>query len=494
MPESIPRSVSITKAFAWLFAALAMVALLSPIGATHDEYFHLSSIWCARGIRAPNCVEFEKIEGSKALFARTNLNGRICQRDYKEPLLCPTDGSGTSSSLTNNGLYPPTYYYLLSWAVLTSAEVSVLLVRFVNALLIVALLATVFRYLPDRYRHVLLLTILTAFGSTGYFLFASVNPSSWTSFGVGFGWIAIHAALAPGRLTRGRRWMLALTGFLLCAMAVGSREDAPAFIAFATLLVCVHVFLLRHRRHGLIVLAASFLLAVMLAAMLEKTTPLQPSYFLRELYTYAPGEPSNVAFFSHYLLASPTYALEALGTVPTMTRIPLPDVIGVIGTLVLGFFVVLCRSRGSRVQAMFAASTVFAIGIVTMSQVASVDARDIGGVEPRYTYPLLLLAIGWWFLLGPEDLRAVVGRYFKTASVFSVIGFALLTFTIAERYTDRQTLGFRYIPESPDNWWWTWMPVGPNFVVIFAPLFLLQFFREVGKAFLGTPPEARVCL
>jgi len=492
MPKTISESVSITKAFAWFLAALTMVALLSPTGATQDEYFHLSSIWCARGIRAPNCVEFEKIEGSKAIFARTNLDGRICQGSYKAPLLCPTDGSGTSASLTNNGLYPPTYYFILSWAVLPSAELSVFLVRFISALVIVVALATVFRYLPDRHRVVLLLIILTAFGSTGYFLFASINPSSWTAFGVGVGWIAVHASLAPGQLTRSRRLVLAVLGILISGMAIGSREDAPAFLALAALLVCAHVLLLRYRRHGRTVLAMAMLVAVILGVLLELASPLQPSYFFRELYTYAPGEPDNVAFFSHNLLSSPTYAVNALGTIPSMTRVPLPDVIGVLGVLVLGLFIVLCHKRGSRIQITFAAITLSAIWITIMSQVASVDARDIGGVEPRYVYPLLLLAVGWWFMLGPEDLNSKAGPHFKSASIVAVGCFSLMTFTIAERYTDGQTLGLRYIPDGPDNWWWTSMPIGPNVVVVFASVFLVKFFREVSKIFLVVPSETRV--
>ena len=47
----------------------------------------------------------------------------------------------------------------------------------------------------------------------------------------------------------------------------------------------------------------------------------------------------------------------------------------------------------------------------------------------------------------------------------------------AERYVDVQTLGIRYLPEGLDQWWWVWMPVGPNVVVALAIVCLWKFFN-----------------
>jgi len=111
-----------------------------------------------------------------------------------------------------------------------------------------------------------------------------------------------------------------------------------------------------------------------------------------------------------------------------------------------------------------------------MIQVAVVDNRDQFGVEPRYSYPLLLFLAGWWFLLGPTNLHERLLRYFQPLMAVNVALFALTMFTVAERFVDKQTFGLRYLPEGPDQWWWSGLPVGPNVVLILAPICLWKFF------------------
>lgn len=85
-------------------------------------------------------------------------------------------------------------------------------------------------------------------------------------------------------------------------------------------------------------------------------------------------------------------------------------------------------------------------------------------------------------MLGPQNLAETVGRYLKSAAVFAVVAFSLTTFTVTERFVDRQTFGFRWLPEAPDQWWWSWVPFGPNVVVILAPVCLWFFYRNFLKS------------
>lgn len=465
------------KVAAWFFAALAMVALLSPPGASHDEAFHARSIWCGQGERSPYCQErFNDQEG--ALVARTNIETQNCQAKPRDPLLCPTNRLGESVFRTNNGLYPPLFYYVMSWFVVPNMSVSVVLMRLVSALLISLMLGLLLWLLSPRYRVVLLLLSLTTFSSTGYFLFSSINPSSWTSFGVGTSWLALHAALTERTASRGRRAALTSVALVALTMAVGSRADGAGFIVLMAILTVLHVGstqLQAHRKRLAVAVVATSLCGWVL---LERFSSMSPLENMKRLYTYSDGQRDNVAFFSENILQVLPNTLRVLGTVPSMSSIIVPDAVFVFGIGLLGFSVIRTYNGMDRVQLVGAVVIVIAMVLVVMAQVALVDGRDGGGIEPRYTFPLLLALVGWWYVLAPEDLFERVESLLRPAAIVATAAFALTMFTVAERYVDRQSYGLRFLPEGPDQWWWPWLPFGPNFVVVLAPVFVWCFFRD----------------
>lgn len=478
MSEFLASGRMAAKAAAWFSAALAMVALLSPLGASHDEAFHARSIWCGQGERDPYCTE-RFIDEKGAFVARTNLETQNCQVNSNYPLLCPTNRLGESVFRTNDGLYPPLFYYLMSWLVVPYVSVSIILMRLASALLISVIIGLLLWLLPDRHRVVLFLVSLTTFSSTGLFLFASINPSSWTSFGVGVGWIALHAALAEHVSSNARRAALASVASVAWVMAIGSRSDAAGFVALSATLAVLHVGYVRMPAHRKTLAGAVVVFPLIGWAILERFSTMSPLENIRRLYTFSDGQRDNVSFFSENILQGLPNTLRALGTVPSKSAILLPDVVMVIGIVSLGFFVIRTYHRAARAQVVGAVAIVSAIVLVTMAQIALVDSRDSGGLEPRYTYPLLLVLVGWWYLCSPVNLLERVERYLRPAVLGAVVVFALTMFTVAERFVDRQSYGVRYLPEGPDQWWWSWLPVGPNVVVILAPIFLWRFFTEM---------------
>ena len=455
-----------------------MVALLSPVGATHDEAYHLRSIWCGQGERDPYCAErFADERG--AYVARTNILTQNCQKIPVEPLLCPPSQTGESVFVTNDGRYPPLFYYLLSWLVVPNVSVSVVIMRLASALTISLLLALLCWLLPPRYRLTLLLIALTAFSATGYFLFASINPSSWTSLGVGVGWLGLHAALSARQLSLMHRGSLVGAALLAWIMAIGSRADGAGFVALTVVLTLSEVGWSRLREYRNILVTSLLLVPMLGWILLERFTTLSPIENIQRFYRYSEGQPDNVSFFSEGFLQGPSNALRALGSIPSKSPIVLPGVVYVISLVVLGLFIINTFTPTKRTQQAGALITAIVVSLVIMAQVAWVDSRDPGGVEPRYVYPLFVFAAGWWYLLGPEPLKDRVGRYLRPASVAATAIFALTMFTVAERFVDKQTFSLRYLPEGLDQWWWSWLPVGPNVVVILAPVFLWRFFTEM---------------
>lgn len=467
------------KAFVWLFSSLCLVALLSPPGATHDEAYHMRSIWCAQGERPTYCTELFIDEDTTAYYARTNIETQNCQKPIREPLLCPSDGSGESVFRTNDGLYPGLYYTSLSWFVVPNVEVSVVIIRIVSIALIVSILGLSWWLLPPRYRVVHVLVSVTGFTATGYFLFASINPSSWTTLGVGFGWLALHAALSEGALSRSRRLALASVSLAAWTMAIGSRNDAAAFVLFSLMIVVLHVSWLRFPARRREVSIGVGVLAAFGWSALELFSAVSPLSSLRRLYTFTEGQRDNIAFFSENLLQASPNTLRALGTVPSTSAVVLPELVYVGGLLLLGFYFVRTYNRRNVLQIIGVASVSLVISLVVMTQIALVDVRDSGAIEPRYTYPLFLFAIGWWYLLGPTDLTKNVRLTLRGATYVTTLLFFLAMFTVAERFVDVQTSGLRFLPEGSDQWWWSWMPIGPNVVVVLATVCLWRFFRDI---------------
>lgn len=476
--RALRRSVVVT--FAWLFIALAMLALLSAPDATHDEMFHAVNIWCGHGERSPYCegIRFDvEYPG-----ATVNFDHLTCLRDLTVPLICPSGQSGTSFRSINHGnLYPGIFYFALSWFVVPSFEVSVILTRIVSAFIVSFMLGLLVLFLPERYRTIALLVVLTTLPSTGYYLFASINPSSWTVFGVAFGWLPLHAAVTSFGLTRRSRIALLVVSFLISMMAAGSRWDGLVFLLFAFACVAFHAIWNQFPKKRLTAsaLTLSALGVLLLLVNLFVPVHVQPVRLLRLLITYSPGEPDNVTFLSHYLLQGIPNALRALGSVPTGSGISLPAISWLINIVILSGFMVVTRDSRNKVQSFGTVVILLTMSTVIASQVALIDNRDPFGVEPRYSLPLLTFAVGWWFCNGPANLESRVANHMKIAIPVATSMFALLAFVVAERFIDVQTFGIRFLPEGPDQWWWSRMPVGPNIVLLIAVMSIWQFMRRM---------------
>jgi len=231
------------------------------------------------------------------------------------------------------------------------------------------------------------------------------------------------------------------------------------------------------------------LVPLALFAILERFSPFSPVNAFQTLYTYSEGQPDNTVFFSYNLTQALPNALRALGTVPSLSFIVIPKIIYIVGLLLLFYVMSQTIARSLKWQIAGFTGTVVLMAVLIMAQVANNDFRDIGSIEPRYTYPLLLFGIGWWFLQGSEESLADVRKQLKYLSAISVALFSAFTFSIAERYVDRQSFGMRAVPEGPDQWWWSWMPLGPNTVIVLSILFVSIFFSGLNNSLCAFKSE-----
>lgn len=376
-------------------------------------------------------------------------------------------------------MYPQLFYSVIGIIAHEHQEHYVLLARILSALIVSVAIGFLWLQLPSQYRTALMLVIVTVFPATGYFLFASINPSSWTAVGVGTGWLGIHAALSPQAFTAKRRFTLILSSLVLLVMAVGSRWDSLPFITLVAWIILIHMLIVYFPTASRMVTGVSVGAAVVLLWLLEVRTTIKPMFFIDKLFSYPDGEPDNVTFYTHYVLEGLPNALFSLGSVPAMSRIIIPKIVFIAGMVILGLFVVISFNRNSKAQITGAIALVVGISVTIMAQVAAIDNRDPFGVEPRYSYPLLIVLVGWWFLLAPLDNAFRVFRYIGFAIIVNVLMFAVTFFTITEFFVDKQTFGLRILPEAPDQWWWSWLPTGPNVVLVAAVYSQWKFLRSL---------------
>lgn len=462
------------------FLALCLVAMVSQPGAAHDEWFHAPSIWCGQGTRPPGC--YEKFQPTGTYYeAWVNLEQRICGREPTEVLHCPSNFSEPIRRLAqiNTDLYPPVFYFVLSWFVVSSPEVSYLTTRFGSILIITLLLTFMIRFLPSRHLNALLLLLLTCFSTTGFYLLSSLNPSSWVTFGVGLGWLSLHAAISRDSNNATQKLVLATVGVIALSMACGSRWDAVSFVALAIVLISADFFIVRFPRSGRKAVVAILTLGVMTWLALELLSPLSPLAYTANLFEYSEGQRDNIAFISDNLLQGFPNALAALGSVPTQSPVYLPGITYVLNIALLSYLMIRTFNRNLKIQIVGFGVVLVSIAGVIAAQVASLDSRDHGPLEPRYVYPLLLLGVGWWYLKCPPSFLGNTEKVLKKSAIIATANFGITTFTIAERYVDRQTFSFRFLPEGPENWWWSWLPIGPNMVVFLAPVFLWLFLHKL---------------
>jgi hypothetical protein len=259
----------------------------------------------------------------------------------------------------------------------------------------------------------------------------------------------------------------------------GSRWDSIPFSGFMVVLVVSQALIFRLPRQKAVVTAVIFTIPVVSLYLLQRFSPLSPVDRLRQLVEFSEGQPDNVSFLTTNLIQGGLASLRALGSVPTATQVDIPGIVLILTVASLGALMLRTHNHHQKSQTLGCVSGLIVVGLVTAIHIEVLDSRDVGPIEPRYVLPLTSALVGWWFLHGPDDLFDRIGNLLRGASIVSTASFALMTFSISERFVDRQTYTLRLLPEGPDQWWWSWMPLSPNVPMLFAPIFFWFFVRGV---------------
>lgn len=427
---------------AWSFA--------SPIGASPDEDFHLTSTWCLEAGAGSSCKTAYLADGTPMVLSYEAFTQPCFAHLPQVSAACQDLGLEKAYTFRiNNGLYPPAYYRALHLLSSDSVAASVLAMRVANGLIFVIGMAAVYALATSHVRHVMGLTLATTIVPVGIFMIASVNPSSWAISGIVIqlfaGLAAASAIRTPQRITLA---VLSVAGALIASNA---RGDAGAYTVVVALVLTWQTFPLWWRKHP-------WLPLVLLAAAVPGVLS-----FLSSGQTQGVGASgfstnhrvSNLLEILQLPLGNlGAGALGRLGwldtSMPAATWGPM--------VLALGFVVVLGVAT-MRLQLAPAALGVFVLLVGLPYYMLQRSDFQVGEfLQARYVLPLLILLVG--LLLYRTDAGE---RGFQVRHSWAIIGMLAVIANAAALYANllRYTNGSSTdILGDELEWWWS-LPVHP---------------------------------
>lgn len=467
----------------------AMWALSSPLGSSPDDNYHQTTIWCvdATETSSPDTcrvvgesettggpvVEVPALVANPSCFAFQPLESAACQK--------PLRGKTARTEAIDNGSYPGGFYRVMHLLVRDSIAESVLAMRVLNVSLGAALLGAIALVATATVRRLMVLTLVPVLIPLGWFIVASINPSSWAVSGLTAYGFALHTVLL-GRARR-RQLVAAGLGALGLVMALCARGDAPAYAGVVTVALCV----LHWRRlvTDKLLLAIPALVGVVCLWRLLVASQVASIAGASAETDRAVGEvvPNLLQEFPALFSGMFGYAF-GLGWLDTavnsVTAYPVTLVIGFLGLTGLGRLTV---------PKALAAAVIF-LPMLVLPLMTLYRTRLIVGesVQPRYILPLMpmLLAV---LLVGRATDRVVSLSRVQAVAIWAALSVAntAAIYANARRYVTG-TDGPALIDHL--EWWWQSGPSpimatlvgGVAFAAFASPLVVMHWRRPTEPA------------
>ena len=234
------RAVMVAVAIVSLLVTGLGWALSSPTGGSPDDDYHLGSIWCPRPLESSGC-QTSVINGEIQVLVPEKVSDEsVCYAFHSDrPAACRLSMSDSDMDFSRRydaGNYPYGYYQFHHLFVADNVDRTVLVMRSVNLLIAVVVLAATGAALPGRMRQGFALAVIVSWVPMGLYFVASNNPSTWALTGVLAYGAALHGALHSEGRRRRVLLPLAMIGALLCFT---SRGDAAFFVFVVSLAVLV---------------------------------------------------------------------------------------------------------------------------------------------------------------------------------------------------------------------------------------------------------------
>lgn len=445
--------------------ALGAWAYASPMGSSPDDNFHLTSIWCGKASPDAICAEGDSaitrtvpaiLLEAPCYAYKPELSAECIEKiGYSVEPTVLTDVGNFS------GGYPPLFYAVMNLFAGTDVQVSILIMRFVNILLLTALMTVTFLALPVRRRGILVWSWLLTSVPLGLFFLASNNPSSWAMIGVGISWIAFLGFLeTEGR----RRVVLGVLSILAVVIAAGARADGAVYslIGIAAVLVIKFRRSLFNWKTAAVVGVAVIVCALFYLTSTQAVSAIN-GFGNPGAPIVGPGgapddvsteNPSIIALLAFNILNAPMLwegAFGSWGLGWMDTELPSIVYLGSMAAFVSVAFIGfgnLNRKKFLALAAIGAALWILPVYVLTMG------GSHVGiEVQPRYLLPLIILFAGV-LLVKVRDRSFVLtrGQAYVVALTLSLANFVALHFTMRRFITGIDVMGWNL--NEGIEWWW----------------------------------------
>jgi len=512
---------------ALLIVILSGWLLSAPPGASPDDAFHMTSIWCAEGFKDDVCLEDPGAPDRSRVLVPQAVPGVTCfQYDGSQSAACSLDNLApglqqfipvTGSNI--RGERPNLYYRAMHPFVQDDVGAAAARIRTANLLTVAGMVIATALVAERRVRAALLLSSLVAAVPLGLFLATSVNTSAWGLAGLTTLW-ANGLTVVSHRDLRNRvaAGLLALIGVVL---GIGSRTEAVVHVAIIALVVATLWWwafrtptgpgssgvtfdadpsgrrawsLLRRTALavGMLGVVVAVLLAAPQTAGLDRVVrDLQQGY--DRLSARGIGDPFLAIAFEVPSLWTGAlghiWGLGALDTpIPSLATLPL------IGAFLLLLTLGLQGSARPRILTVgIVGLSLFAFPTFSLMRSGLLVYEEL---QPRQFMVLLFVLLGVALLRLPEESALILSRPTRRL----IVGAAGLGHAIALLVTMRRHVSglveFRYVSLTSEvEWWWASGPA-PNVVwatasiaYVLAAILVLRLFS--GEDDAGTSSARR---
>jgi hypothetical protein len=471
---------------------LLVWALASPPGSSPDDDYHLSSIWCAQGIKEGRCAADPdpalRQVPPQVLGAQCNATDPAasaqCLYDYPDELVPETPTNRTNATL---GYYPPVFYFVMSLFVTDGLNSSIVLMRVVNSVLALSVLAALGWLLPRRLRSLAWVPMVVTCVPLGLFVLASNNPSSWALVSAATLWLSLYAA---GESAGRRRRLLLGLGLLSALLGSGARGDACLFCVVAVGLVLI----LRWgewRAHRDVISVGVVASVISILLLLSATQSDLVAGGLPEV----PAELSTLDLAVYNIKELPqlilgNFGFGILGRTGWLDT-PFPALVVILALfswIAVAFegFRHVSRRKAFAVAAAGAAVVVYPLAVLVQTHV------PVGqGFQPRYALPLLVMLTG--LLLLPVDGRAArLSPHQVGALVIALaVAHSVALWTQLRRYVTGLEVNELNL-DAGREWWWD-LPISVNAVwVLGSVTFALAAALTLRSLAWALPEDSRL--
>jgi hypothetical protein len=231
------------------FLTLVSWGISSPINTAPDEFYHIGEIWCNNvDVSKCNLIEQESDQQSTDLAASGKFLLNLCPPAREDWNIAkgnyPLVALESNACRTANGEFTKkfgsadiSYHKILAKFINNDSARSIINLRVVNSLFASCLFFLFYFTANNRVSKPVILSILFTLIPQGLFTGSSLNPSSWSYFGVTFSWAFLYSIIVS-RNNPMAHTALSLFGFLVSSvMVLSSRMDGRLYLVLSFLTI-----------------------------------------------------------------------------------------------------------------------------------------------------------------------------------------------------------------------------------------------------------------